>query len=107
MYPIRNLTSVEAAEHHTPANRSGAYFVFLLALCSGCLVGQSTTPWRPLLILTAPLVVLGVFLWRRAKPKSSWIVRIHTAGTQQDALVTSDKPRRDAILAALHRAYAT
>lgn len=106
MYPIRNLTSVEAAEHHTPANRSGAYLAFLLALSSGCLVNQSATPIRPLLILTVPLVALGVFLWRRAKPKAEWIVRIHTAGVQANAYTTNDKSRRDAILAALHSACA-
>ncbi len=106
MYPVRNITSVETAENHTPANRLWAMLVGLAAVGSLMQATMVEEPVRVVIFLTLPLAALTVFLWRRAKPTYQWIVRIHTAGVQKDAVVTADKDRRDQIVTALHQATA-
>lgn len=103
-YAVRNITSVDSSVMRLPANRVGALVVIFLALGAATLIPRSGSPERVVLFLVLPLAALGVWLWRRAKPRSIWEVKIHTAGVEKKAFTTEDEALHRRVVEALNRA---
>lgn len=104
-YAVKNITSVAAVR--LPPKRSGAVLLVLLGVLAGvvasgsALEGHALEP-GPLHIVAGILVALGVALLVLSRPR--FVVRIHTAGVEQQMLASSDEALVARVVAALNRA---
>ena len=101
MYPMRGITAVAAGYWSQPGSKTAAWVFLTLALITVALAAANP---RGALILAAIFVVLAIVSAVRAKRIIWHTVMVHTGGMQQTAVTTADQARRDAIVAALHRA---
>ncbi len=103
-YAARNITSVESAVTRYPAKRGGAWFCILITLLGMFLLPASRTPERVVIFWILPFGALATWLWRRAKARDVWEVKIHTAGVEKKAFLTEDQSLHRRVLDALNRA---
>ena len=98
-YPIANISSVKSATK--PASR--AFAGILTVIGAFTLLGGLTAPdGARSAAIGIILLGLGIWLWRRAKPKYS--VVLTTAGTEKQALESNDKQLIEGVIAALNDA---
>jgi len=101
MYPIRGITSVSSGFWNQPGSKGAAWLFAVLALVTIASTGTNPTGgW----VLAAIFAALAVVSSVRATTTVWHTVVVHTGGMQQTAVTTKDQQRRDAIVAALHRA---
>lgn len=101
MYPMRGITAVAAGYWSQPGSKAIAWLFMTLALVTIACAAENP---RGALILASIFVVLALVSAVRAKPVLWHTVMVHTGGMQQTAVTTNNQARRDAIVAALHRA---
>lgn len=101
MYPVRGITAVSAGYWSQPGSKAIAWMLVILAFLA---VASSGANARGGMILGG-LFLVGALVSALRSTATAWhTVVVHTGGMQQTAVTTKDQQRRDAIVAALHRA---